>query len=186
MRKMFKNIKNDKNAMSKGFTLVELIVVLAIIGVLAAIIVPSMIGYVTQSRLDTANSSAKTAYNALNSYCQQCINGGIKLPQGDYSRSGGNYMNPVAKPPENGNLTPVIPERDSEVNTPAGAMTFVENAMAINLGRDFTGTVYAFSINAYGFPNGIIWAESANSRYVGGYPNIAEKTNWTLNDAKKT
>ena len=49
-----------------GFTLIELIVVIAIIGVLAAILVPAMIGYVKRSRISTANSAAKSVYNALN------------------------------------------------------------------------------------------------------------------------
>ncbi|MBQ9542939.1 type II secretion system protein [Ruminococcus sp.] len=53
-----------KNSNKKGFTLVELVVVIAIIGVLAAILVPSMMGYVKKSRLKTANGNAKTAYNA--------------------------------------------------------------------------------------------------------------------------
>lgn len=56
------------NGLKKGFTLIELIVVIAIIAVLAAVLVPNMIGYVKTSKISSANQSAKTIHTAASAW----------------------------------------------------------------------------------------------------------------------
>ncbi len=62
---MLKNLKNRLNE-NKGFSLVELIVVIAIMVILIALLVPNVVGYISKAQ-DSANlSAAKTIYNAAN------------------------------------------------------------------------------------------------------------------------
>ena len=62
---------NSKN--KKGFTLVELVVVIAIIGILAAILVPTMMSYVKKARLKAANANAKLIFTTAKTKATECL-----------------------------------------------------------------------------------------------------------------
>jgi type IV pilus assembly protein PilA len=47
----------------KGFTLIELIVVIAILAILAAILIPSLTNYITQATLARDNANSRAVYS---------------------------------------------------------------------------------------------------------------------------
>lgn len=61
---MKKELKNTKKKNNKGFSLVELIVVIAIMAVLMAVLAPAMLRYVEKSRIQKDKSAVSEAANA--------------------------------------------------------------------------------------------------------------------------
>lgn len=85
----------------KGFTLTELIVVIAIIGILLGILMPSMMNYYRRSKIQTANSDAKMVFNASQTMVQRYMSIDRTLPTA--SRSGLSGIVKIAS--ENGALS---------------------------------------------------------------------------------
>ncbi len=63
----------------KGFTLVEMLVVIAIIGALAAILIPTMIGYVTRAHISNINSTAGKMRDSVTYFMTQAGSDGYGM-----------------------------------------------------------------------------------------------------------
>ncbi len=86
----------------KGFTLIELIVVIAIIGILAAVIIPSVLAYVTDSRIAQYNSNAKSVYSGAQLAITDAMADGIPIQSATVYISQ-DYGSGICQPVSGGN-----------------------------------------------------------------------------------
>lgn len=73
-----KNVRKNKTN-NKGFTLVELIIVIAIIAMLIAMIAPNLTSFLDTASETTLKANAKTAYTSVNAWVTQQRVAGVSL-----------------------------------------------------------------------------------------------------------
>lgn len=161
----------------RGFTLIELIVVMAIIGVLAGLLVPNILNYVKDAKYDDANTMARIVYNSSAQYCVEYKVNDVWYVESDDTIV--NKTNPYDDVNETiigdycynqfeiGVFEPVTDKSVSLGSLEMAAEKYISDKSSI----DTTGSSAVVVVDKNGTVVRAFWAEDADSKYVGAFPH---------------
>lgn len=158
---------------NKGFTLVELIVVIAIIGVLAAILVPTMMGMVTKARVTSADQTASSLAQTVVTWLSDLESNGRTIPTGKIAVK---ISGKCGDADSNGNVstwTITTQSTFSGSGTPATSSSSSGDSFVIKAANDSDGSKAKKKLvnkinDDYNFNNSITAVVWVNSRKVVG------------------
>lgn len=159
------------NKKLKGFTLTELIVVIAIIGILSAIIIPSYMSWIANSKVRKQNNNAKVIFNAAQTVVQEYSFKERTMDDSDKNIGSGTfdfYWDKDTGPSATGSASKV------------SDTTFI-NEFARQVNRiygDQEYTTYRISVDDY-MVKSVVASSGNTNRHKGSYPVKQDGTNST-------
>ena len=148
----------------KGFSLIELIVVIAIISILMAILIPSWGYFLKRSRIRTANAKARIIFNAAQTACTEYSQSEKNLAAASRYIGSGDFTFYWESQAVNGKM--------DATNAITGGQDALKFASKVNKIID-EDVVYKIYVNNYKVMS-VTCARFSDDKYIGAYPKSTD------------